>query len=534
MNILFCTVGRRGYIVDYFRKHLSADSKLIGTSDRNDRDTEFTSGFFHCDKSYIVPSIKEERKYIDELLNICKIEKIDMLLSFYDYDTYILSKYLKEFGVLGVKPVISSHEVNTICFDKVETFKFLKREGFKTPWTMTSEEVLETAIPSYPVIVKPRFGFGSHAISIANNENEVEFFLNYYNNEDMIVQEFMEGPEYGFDILNDFNGQTVTAVVKQKMKMRSGETDQGYAIRDSALFEWGMKLGRKLEHVGPLDVDFFIKDKSCYTVTEDKSSHLGVHYIVLKENNLANILQQMRIKIIGYLVFSFILMGIVGYFLGRLFLRPVREQIESLDNFISDTTHELNTPISAILMTIQSLKEVEPKKLKRLEASAKRLSVMYSSLTYRLEGNEAASEELCFANIVETRAEYVKELIESKRLSVNLDLDATRVYMPKESAHRLIDNLLSNAIKYSDVGDSITITLKDNIFKIKDTGIGIDEKVQEDIFKRYQRANEERGGFGIGLNIVLAICKQYKIKLGLESQKGEGSTFILTFPKIKN
>ena len=288
----------------------------------------------------------------------------------------------------------------------------------------------------------------------------------------------------------------------------------------------------ELDDFEVINKDFFIKDKSCYTVTEDKSDHLGVHYIVLKENNLANILQQMRIKIIGYLVFSFILMGIVGYFLGRLFLRPVREQIESLDNFISDTTHELNTPISAILMTIQSLKGVETKKLKRLEASAKRLSVMYSSLTYRLEGNEEPSELLYFASIVEERVEYVKELINSKHLNITLDLEPTQVFLPKTSSYRLIDNLLSNAIKYSDVGDSIFITLKENVLKVRDTGIGIDQKVQADIFKRYYRENDERGGFGIGLNIVLSICKKYKIKLDLESKKGEGSTFILTFPKV--
>ncbi len=282
-----------------------------------------------------------------------------------------------------------------------------------------------------------------------------------------------------------------------------------------------------------IDKDFFIKDKSCYTVTEDKSNHLGVHYIVLKENNLANIVQKMRIRIVGYLVFSFILMGIVGYFLGRLFLRPVREQIESLDNFISDTTHELNTPISAILMTIQSLKDIDPKKLKRLEASAKRLSVMYSSLTYRLEGKVEPSEVLCFADVVKERVEYVKELIDSKRLNISLDLEPTEVLMPKTSSYRLIDNLLSNAIKYSDVGDSIFITLKDHVLKVKDTGVGIDKKVQDDIFKRYYRENDERGGFGIGLNIVLSICKQYKIKLDLESKKGEGSTFILTFPIVK-
>ena len=282
------------------------------------------------------------------------------------------------------------------------------------------------------------------------------------------------------------------------------------------------------------DKEFFEKDERCYNVVVDPSDHLGVHYIVLKENELSLALKELRIRIISYLILSFLLMGIVGYFLGRLFLRPVREQIESLDRFISDTTHELNTPISAILMTIQSLKDVEPKKIKRLEASAKRLSTMYSTLTYRLEGNETVSEELCFATIIETRVEYVKELIDSKRLSIDLELEPTTILMPKESAHRLIDNLLSNAIKYSDVGDSITMTLKENVFKIQDTGIGIDKKVQEDIFKRYQRANEERGGFGIGLNIVLAICKQYKIKLGLESKRGEGSTFILTFPKIKN
>lgn len=289
----------------------------------------------------------------------------------------------------------------------------------------------------------------------------------------------------------------------------------------------------EIDKVEKFDNDFFMVDGKCYTVIEDEKEHLGVKYIVLKENDLSAALKALRIKIIGYLVFSFILMGIVGYFLGRLFLRPVREQIESLDRFISDTTHELNTPISAILMTIQSLKEVEPKKLKRLEASAKRLSVMYSSLTYRLEGKVEPSECLYFDEIVKERVEYVKELIESKRLHISLDLKKTEVLMPRISAARLIDNLLSNAIKYSDVGDSIFIGLEKNILEVKDTGIGIEPKIQEDIFTRYHRANEERGGFGIGLNIVLSICKKYNIKLALESQKGEGSTFILTFPPLK-
>ena len=289
-------------------------------------------------------------------------------------------------------------------------------------------------------------------------------------------------------------------------------------------------LYTEISKVKKFDTDFFVDHMQCYTVMEDKSEHLGVRYIVLKENNLASSLKELRIKIISYLVLSFILMGIVGYFLSRLFLQPVREQIESLDKFISDTTHELNTPISAILMTIQSLKEVEPKKMKRLEASAKRLSTMYGSLTYRLEGGTEPSELICLASIIEERIEFMRELIDSKRLHLVTELEPTKMMMPKRSANRLIDNLLSNAIKYSDISDTITISLKDKTLKVKDTGIGIDKKMQEDIFRRYYRANDERGGFGIGLNIVFSICKTYKIKLGLESKKGEGSTFILTFP----
>ena len=289
----------------------------------------------------------------------------------------------------------------------------------------------------------------------------------------------------------------------------------------------------EIEDVKKFDQDFYIGNDHCYTVIEDTSAHLGVRYIVLRENELVETFQQLRMRIIGYLILSFLLMGVVGYFLGRLFLQPVREQIEALDQFISDTTHELNTPISAILMTIGSLKGVDEKKMKRLEASAKRLNVMYASLTYRLEGKEEKPEVFDFAQVIGERVGYIRELIDAKYLNVTLDLERTEVRMSRSSAERLIDNLLSNAVKYSDLGDSITVTLKDHVLKVADTGIGIDKEAQEDIFKRYKRANNERGGFGIGLNIVLSICKQYKIRLDLQSEKGVGSTFILTFPPVK-
>lgn len=275
---------------------------------------------------------------------------------------------------------------------------------------------------------------------------------------------------------------------------------------------------------------FSIQNNECYCVIEDESEHLNVRFIVLKESKMQHTLQVLRMKIISYLIFLFIVMGVVGYFLGRLFMQPIREQIEALDRFIVDTTHELNTPITAILMTVESLKNIEEKKLARLQASAKRLMLMYRSLTYRLEGKEEFDELHDIAQILKERIEYMQEMIELKRLEVILKIDPLFFNITQSTTERLIDNLLSNAIKYSNRGDTITITTQKRELTIQDTGIGMSDEEQRDIFKRYKRANKERGGFGIGLSIVLLICQKYHIKINIHSKKGEGSKFTLHFP----
>ena len=120
------------------------------------------------------------------------------------------------FQAIGVKPVDSSFEVNTIYFDKFETHQFLKKHGFNTPLTVKADDIARTVIRSYPTVVKPRFGFGSNEINFANNREKLKFFLKYSAHEEMIIQEFISAPEYSFDILNDFNANVVTAVVKKK------------------------------------------------------------------------------------------------------------------------------------------------------------------------------------------------------------------------------------------------------------------------------------------------------------------------------
>ncbi len=255
MNILFSTIGRRGYLVDYFRQVVPENSTLIGTSDRHSTDDEYTVGFYHCDKFFIVPSMVNEIDYVSHLINLCASEDVNLLISLYDIDNYILSKHKNKFISKGIIPLVSDFDINGIAFDKFKTYNFLKNNGFKTPLTQLTESI-DWNLITYPSIVKPRFGFGSDSIYLAYSKSDIIFFKSYCKSE-MIVQELLKGEEYSFDILNDLNGKPITAAVKKKLKMRSGETDQGISVKNSTFLDTAYRLADKLKHIGPLDVDFF-------------------------------------------------------------------------------------------------------------------------------------------------------------------------------------------------------------------------------------------------------------------------------------
>jgi two-component system OmpR family sensor kinase len=89
---------------------------------------------------------------------------------------------------------------------------------------------------------------------------------------------------------------------------------------------------------------------------------------------------------------------------------------------------------------------------------------------------------------------------------------------------KLIDNLISNAIKYNKIGGFIKVNLKDNILSIEDSGKGIAKEHLKSLFERYSRFDKSVGGFGIGLNIVSLIAKEYDLKIDIKSEVNIGTT----------
>jgi two-component system OmpR family sensor kinase len=259
-------------------------------------------------------------------------------------------------------------------------------------------------------------------------------------------------------------------------------------------------------------------------------------FLVVEKKLDKSAIETLRDIILYASLLMFFVLTVLGYFLGRLFIAPMREALQKINLFVQDTTHELNTPISTILTNIEMLELLgkckENEELKRIEIASKTLSRLYEDLSY-LKLNEAYQrriEPVDMSMLLEERITYFSSLIRAKEIDLSLEIiPKVTKEIDRTDAIRLYDNLLSNAIKYNDKGGNIAIILTDTDFTITDTGRGMDAKTQAKVFGRFERGDESEGGFGIGLDIVSGIVKQYEYSIDMVSKLGEGTTVKLLF-----
>lgn len=264
--------------------------------------------------------------------------------------------------------------------------------------------------------------------------------------------------------------------------------------------------------------------------------YMGTKYLIVEVEDDGVWRSDIWKNIIAYGLLTFFLFTLFGLYLARLFLKPMRDSIVLLDKFIKDTTHELNTPLAAILANIEMMDtdvmvDKNKTKLTRINIAAKTVSSLYNDLTYLMleQEKENEDEEIEIKALIHNRAEYFNILAQSKQLECRLDLENVTIVMDKRKLTRVIDNLLSNAIKYNKRNGVIGISLREGTLTIWDTGIGMKESKISLIFDRYIRFNDTVGGFGIGMSIVKSILDEYHIAIKVESKEGEGTKMVLTW-----
>jgi carbamoyl-phosphate synthase large subunit len=275
VNLLLSCIGKRGYIADYLRPHLGPGEQIIGTSN-----TPWTPGFAQCDRGLLMPPIASD-EYAPAVLDACRRDEIGGLLSFYDPDVVALSAHGQALAAIGVRAVLPSPTSAETAFDKWLTFLALRKAGLPVLDTViTLEEAygkLKAGQFRFPLVVKPRRGFGGSNVFVARSPEQMEAFFGYA--EDMLIQPFAEGEEYNIDALADLGGRVLNVVVWRKYLSRRGETEQAVTVEDAELTDLGVRLAKAVGCIGPMDVDF-IRGPGGETAILDVNLRFGGGYPV--------------------------------------------------------------------------------------------------------------------------------------------------------------------------------------------------------------------------------------------------------------
>ena len=318
-----------------------------------------------------------------------------------------------------------------------------------------------------------------------------------------------------------------------------GETftfyEEGYGI---ALYDRERKLIAATFKNGKIDFDtFFYANDNDYILIESLyKEYLDVKYIVIKKSLDVDKLNDIIDQIMLMALYGFFILLFIALLLSKIMLYPIKKTISSLTKFMKDVTHEMNTPISTILMSYEHMdKENLSKKqfraLNRIDIATKTLSSLYNDLSFASFHDYIEYEDtpIDVKEIVIERVKYMDTLIHFKDLHIACEMQDKTISMDKRKLILLIDNLLSNAIKFSKKGGNIQVELTQKYLSVKDHGIGISTENKENIFKRFKSGHSLHGGFGVGLDIVNQICKEYHIKIVLDSELSKGSEFKLVW-----
>ena len=251
MRILFTGVGRRIELLQAFRNAalvLNKDLKIYGA------DMAGTApALSYCDYVRKTVAMKEPG-YIQNLLDICISDSIDILIPTIDTDLLVLSENREKFDLVGTRVLVSSPDKIRICRDKNITSQFFIDCGLRAPIPVNDWKKYRSG---YPAFIKPKDGSSSINAFKVENEEELEIYAGQID--DYIIQPFVSGQEYTIDVFCDWNGKPVSIVPRERLQIRAGEVLKTKICMDSQMIQETRLLCQEFKPCGPMTVQL-IKD----------------------------------------------------------------------------------------------------------------------------------------------------------------------------------------------------------------------------------------------------------------------------------
>jgi carbamoyl-phosphate synthase large subunit len=257
LSVLFTCIGRRVSLLGSFRRagrQLKINLSLLGTDT-----SALSSALQLCDKDFLVKPT-EHADYIRQLLSIVKANRVKLLVPTVDLDLMILSQNKPKFAAIGCRVLVSSPEVIDICQDKRKTYRFLVKNGFDTPVTMSIKSALSKRKLNWPCFLKPWDGYASRGNAVVNNRKELLLFGKRIPN--AICQEFVKGIEHTCDVYVDFNMKIRGVVPRRRIEVRAGEVSKAQTAKNHRIINEGVKLVETLgAGPGVITLQLFLSDK---------------------------------------------------------------------------------------------------------------------------------------------------------------------------------------------------------------------------------------------------------------------------------
>lgn len=245
-----------------------------------------------------------------------------------------------------------------------------------------------------------------------------------------------------------------------------------------------------------------------------------------------------------------VISGGLGFFLAGKTLKPIKNMVEEQNQFISDASHEIKTPLTSLKSAFEvylrnkarTRKEADDV-IKESISEVNKLQSLSESLlcltSYEKPNNYSHFEKLSLVAVGKEALRKISPLAKQKKVSLENNLKETQIYGSKFGLVDLFVILLDNAVKFSKIGGKITITSQKTdgsvLISVTDHGIGIDEKDLPNIFDRFYQADAARtkqgfGGYGLGLSIAKKIAEVHHGSISVKSKVGVGSTFTISLP----
>jgi carbamoyl-phosphate synthase large subunit len=236
LSVLFTCIGRRVSLLNSFRRaarQLQINAHFLGTDT-----TELSSALQMCDKGFLVKPVTDA-DYIKQLLTIVKTNKVKLLVPTVDLDLKLLAQNKPKFAAMGCCVLVSTPDVIDICQDKRKTHRFLLKNGFDTPLTVSVRSALAKNL-NWPCFLKPWDGYASRGNAVVKNRKELVFFSQRIPN--AICQEFINGTEHTCDVYVDFSKKVRCVVPRKRIEVRAGEVSKSQIVKHPRIMSEAARL----------------------------------------------------------------------------------------------------------------------------------------------------------------------------------------------------------------------------------------------------------------------------------------------------